>query len=129
MRRAQQMGWRGEHQSSGEAAFASFRSRAARSTSVLLVLAAVHTLSWVGCGGGDDTAPVVGQGDGDGDRDGSTDAGDDGGEAADAAPDADFGFEELDVPDAAADSGTDSRVPDQPDEFACGEERWGDGAH
>jgi hypothetical protein len=92
---------------------------------------AVHTLSWVGCGGEDGAPPPPGGGDGDGTRDGGLDAGDGGGDAADAAPDADgdFGFEELGLPDAATDSGADSHVPDPPDEFACGQERWGDGAH
>src|SRR5690349_18931770 len=130
MRRAEQMRWLVEHQSSGGSAFASGRSRAPRTTAVLLLLLAAHTLSWVGCGGEDDraSAPVGG---GNGDRDGGLDAGDGGGDAADAAPDADddFGFEELGVPDAAADSGADSRVPELPDEFACGQARWGDGAH
>lgn len=91
-------------------------------------MVAVHTLLWVGCDGGED-APPVAPGGGDGDRDGGLDAGEDGGGAADASPDADddFGFGELDVPDAGADSGVDARVPDA--EFACGDERWNDGAH
>jgi len=94
-------------------------------------LLAFHTLSWVGCAG-DEKPSFAGS---PGDRDGGLDAGDvDGGDgdAADAATDADadFGFGELDVPDAGpVDAGTDSRVPEMPDEFSCGEDRWDDGAH
>jgi hypothetical protein len=93
-------------------------------------LLAVHTLSWGGCAG-EDGKPPLAPGDGDGDQDGGPDAGDGDGGAADAATDADadFGFGELDVPDAAVDAGTDARMPELPDEFSCGEERWDDGAH
>lgn len=86
---------------------------------------------WVGCGGEGSNAPAISAGGTGGARDGGAGSGGGDASAGDAAvPDADgdLSFDELHVPEPA-DAGTDASTPARPEDFACGEERWGDGAH
>jgi hypothetical protein len=130
MRRREQTGWLEERRSSGGGASHQRVDRRAQKRVGALVLVTLLTLCWGACADEDGSPSIVRTGDGGGARDGGG-GGVGGSHVVDGGPDAsdsDFGFEELDVPDDV-DAGTDSSVPDRPDEFSCGAERWADGAH